>query len=236
MRFHVVLFLLITFGPIGVLASAQDHLEPETGIFTPYEWQTVYAQNIREVLLKNAKPNHQARMICCPSFAPEWVVTVSRQGEGEMFTQGTRSYFVEYVVANKQIWNDKKKTVKPGVKRTKVSLDRETAETVSQVWGQMLMGVRHPEDRGRSEDGVTFHFTRAAGWIKGGPRSGGGEGKAWMPAEDAFMGPPGELAAIGVALKEYANAKPDEREKMASKIRAQAMRLMDKLGQVKEPG
>lgn len=235
MRFGVALLLLITFNPLGVLATAQDHLEPETGIFTPYEWQSVYAQNIREVLLKNSKPNHQARMICCPSFAPEWVVTVSRQGEGEMFTQRTRSYFVEYVVANEQIWNDEKKTVKAGVKRAKASLDRETAEAVSEVWHQMLMGVRRSGHRNRSEDGVTFHFTRAAGWIKGGPPSAGGEGKAWMPDEDKFMGPPGELAAIGVALKEYANAKHVEREKMALRIRAQAMRLIDKLGQVKEP-
>ncbi len=175
-------------------------------------------------------------MICCPSFAPEWMVygfPLKARGRCSHKARDLTSSSTSW--RTNKIWNDEQKTVKPGVKRAKASLDRETAEAVSEAWHQMLMGVRRSGHRNRSEDGVTYHFTRAAGWIKGGPTSTGGEGKAWMPDGDKFMGPPGELAAIGVALKAYANAKPDEREKMASKIRAQVTRLMVKLGQVKEP-
>ena len=52
-------------------------------------------KKLRKVLLKDAAVHHQARMICCPSFDPEWAITLTREGETELFPGNQRDYFVE---------------------------------------------------------------------------------------------------------------------------------------------
>jgi hypothetical protein len=78
-------------------AGVQDHLEPEPGILSQPRWQWDYAQRLREVLLEGATGNHLARMVCLPSFEPEWVVTVVREEAKDLDTPHT--YYVESVVA-----------------------------------------------------------------------------------------------------------------------------------------
>ena len=232
-RLVTILAVLTPFS--GTPAFGQVYLEPEAGVFTPYEWEWHYARNLREVLLKDLGPNHQARMICCPSSSPEWVVNIVRQGEGELFRQGTREYSVEYAGAEEIIFNDKLKLIRPRVRKAQAPLDRETAEAVSEAWHRMLTRVRAQGLRNRPEDGVTYHFSRNAGLVEGGPPPGIGQGVARMNDEE-FIGPTGQLAEIGVALKEYVTGKPERRDHAAARVRGLAKRLNTQLSAAKRPG
>ena len=229
-----VLSLVILLGFLRTRATAQDHLEPETGLFAAPEWQFAYARNLREILLKDAPPDHDARMICRHSFSPEWVVTVTRDGEREPFSEGTHDYSVEYVGANKILFNDEGKTVRAGVRRERAPLDRPTAEAVSEVWRRMLLGVRRSEGRDRADDGVRFHFSRASGGFRkagDGPPAGGGDGQTWTSREEEpHDGMTGEMVSIGLALKSYTLAKPEGRGKIGAEIKAGAERLKAKSG------
>src|SRR5947209_8732059 len=87
---------------LGLSASAQDHLEPEEGLLAADDLHWNYAKRIRDVLLKDAASDYQARMVCLPSFEPEWVVTVVREDGPRRDDPG--HYFVEYVAVDKQLW------------------------------------------------------------------------------------------------------------------------------------
>ncbi len=62
-------------------ARAQDHLEPEEGAFSKPQDESDYHNRVRDVLLKDPASDHIARMICLPSFKPEWVVTVAEESD-----------------------------------------------------------------------------------------------------------------------------------------------------------
>ena len=64
----------------GAAVFAQDHLVPEDGN-TERERTTdgIIRKNFRAVLLKDAAQYFTARLVCNPSFDPEWVVTVVRE-------------------------------------------------------------------------------------------------------------------------------------------------------------
>ena len=68
---------------------------PESGSLNESQSHWVYMKKLRKVLLKDAAVHHQARMVCCPSFDPEWAITLTREGETELFPGNQRDYFVE---------------------------------------------------------------------------------------------------------------------------------------------
>jgi hypothetical protein len=127
------------------LTSAQDHLVPEAGILNAADYRWNYSKKLRTVMLRDATPYFTARLVCIPSFDPEWMVTVVREcDEGQYAPDHPHTYFVEYAGAEKSLWYAKKfRKVK--VKRVRANLDRETAEAVAEVWRRMLRDVRYPE-------------------------------------------------------------------------------------------
>jgi hypothetical protein len=220
-------------------ASAQDHLEPEEGILNQPEWQWDYAKRLRDVLLKDAASYHLARMVCLPAFEPEWVVTVVRE-DGEDF-DAPHSYYVECVGAEKKLFRQRD-AESLTVKKSRAPLDRETAESLNKTWRRMLRRTRYPGNSGLGADGVSYHFSRYVPLIDRGqndPLAGWERGMIWSPDEESLCG---ELVAIGERLKEYAQAKPEDRDKIRSEIRAKADKLGTKLdrrgrnGEADRPG
>jgi hypothetical protein len=222
---HVTLILAaqLTF---CLSASAQDHLEPEQAVLNQPEWQWDYAKRLREVLLKDGATYHLARMVCLPAFEPEWVVTVVRE-DGEDF-DAPHSYYVEYVGAEKKLFRPKEPH-SSAVKRSRAPLDRETAESLNKTWRRMLRATRYARVPGLGADGVNYHFSRFVAMTDRGqsdPLAGWEQGWIWTPDEES---PCGEIVAIGERLKEYAQAKPEVRDKIAAAIRSKADQLRVKL-------
>ena len=124
------------------------------------------------------------------------------------------------------------------MKREVASLDRETAEAVSEIWQQMLNATQKPETiTGGIEDGVTFHFSRDVppsmhrGWL--GPSAGVGEGQVHEPRVNSITG---EFAALGGALKKYSLAQSEERDKIRAEISTRVAQLKAKLNRQPQPG
>lgn len=211
---------------LGVTASAQDHLEPEEGMLNLSKMEWDYGQRLREVLLKDAADYHLARMVCLPSFQPEWVVTVVREDPKDF--DGPHTYYVECVVAERKLFPPKKSQ---GVKarKARAPIDGETAESLNQVWRRMLRTPRYPKEPGLGADGVDYHFSRFVPMVDCGrpdPLAGWEQGKIWSPDEES---PCGELVIIGERLKAYAEAEPKNREKARQEIRESVAKLRARL-------
>jgi hypothetical protein len=225
-----VVVLVMQLAP-GLSALAQDHLEPEEGLLAADELHWDYAKRIRDVLLKDSASDYLARMVCLPSFEPEWAVTVVREDGPRR--DDSITYFVEYVVVEKQLWPPGNRAAQNArVRKFRAVLDSETAGSLNAIWGRMLRSVRFPDELQTGEDGENYHFS---GFIS--PIAAGGgafpgtsdraEGKIWSPEEGSLCG---EFVGIGVELKTYALAQePLDREKLALKIRDMVNQLTAKL-------
>jgi hypothetical protein len=208
--------------------QAQDHLEPEEGILEMDEDSWDYSKRLRTILLKDAATYHLARMVWLPSFAPESVVTVVRHDEGFLTPDDQLTYFVEYAVVEKPLWGaENVRAVK--VKKSRANLDRKTAEAVQEVWRLMLRTVRYPDKHRDGLDGETYRFSRGVPLLdRGRPSLVGGfeHGQIWTPDAGSMTR---ELVAIGESLKNYALARPEEKDNLRAEILAKSNRLRIKL-------
>jgi hypothetical protein len=214
-------------------APAQDHLEPEDGVLNQTEREWDYAKNLREALLKDAGRYHLARMVCLPSFEPEWVVTVVREDGHD--PDSPPSYYVEYVVTERKLFPPGGSQT-PRVKRSRATLDPETAESLNKTWRGMLRRVRYPSELRLGADGVTYHFSRFVPLTVRGesdPLAGWEQGRTWTPDPQSLCG---RLVAIGERLKDYAQAKPKNSEQIRSEIRAKLDKLRAELESHKGTG
>lgn len=221
----VVLTVQLISGPS---ASAQDHLEPESGILNAPGSTWDFSKRLRDVLLKNAASYHLARMVCIPSFETEWVVTVVREDGDDL--DDPQTYFVEYVGAESNL-SQSKDSDNIKVKKARVALDPDTAEFLNTTWRRMLRRTHYSkQDRvGLGADGVGYHFSRFVPLIdrgRGDPHAGHEQGQTWSPEQDS---PCGDLVAIGEGLRDFALAKPEDRLKLGSVIRDRTIRLRVKL-------
>jgi hypothetical protein len=225
--------VLLTQFTVCLNASAQNHLEPERGLLNQPEGQWSYAQRLREAILKDAAGYHLARMVCLPSFEPEWVVTVVRQTAEDH--DRPHFYYVEFMGAEKNLFHPNE-SQGVTVKKSRAPLDRETAESLNKTWRRMLRTTRYPKEPRLGADGVNYHFSRFLPLIDGGrsdPLAGWEQGTIWAPDEDSECG---ELVAIGERLKIYAQARPEDREKARQAIRESTAKLevrLDRVGPTK---
>jgi hypothetical protein len=212
--------------------SAQDHLVPEEGILNRSEASWSHAKVIREVLLKDAATYHLARMVCLPAFQRKWVVTLVRE-DGQDW-DAPHTYYVEYVGAVKKLIPPRG-SGSVSVKKSRASIDGETAEAVNKTWRRMLHATRYPEELRLVTDGETYAFSRFVPVTdrgKNDPLWGWEQGRIWSPDETSLCG---ELVAIGEQLKEYALARPEDRDKVRSEIRVKTDQLRAKLDRPRVP-
>lgn len=231
MRIRRAIGLLLLLGSSGLPARAQDRLEPERGPLNERDHHWEYMAKLRATLLKDAPGYFVARMVCLPSFRREWMVTVVREGGEGRAPDDKPTYSIEYVEVGTQVWG----TEDVGsirLDRTRAGLDPETAEAVGGAWLRMLREIRYPEERRDGKDGVTYHFSRAVPFRRRDQAGGFEEGQIWSPREEAATV---QLVAIGEGLKRYTTARPEDREKIAAEIRAEAKRLRERLDNRRRP-
>ena len=153
----------------------------------------------------------------------------------EKTLDGPHTYYVECVVAERKLFPPRESQ---GVKarKARAPIDGETAESLNQVWRRMLRTPRYPKESGVGADGVQYHFSRFLPLIDCGrpdPLGGWEEGRIWSPDEESSCG---QLVAIGERLKAYANARPEDREKVRREIRERTTKLgarLDRAGPTK---
>ena len=214
-----------------------DHLEPDLGILSGSAQNDLYHLKIRVVLRDGFAAGVLLRMVCVPSFEPEWMVFL-REDNG--------NYSIHKLVAQKHLWGtelermyaDPKKIPKEireeippdwrevGVDETSAPIKETTARILATLWAAMLEDARYPHLAPYSEnrsffkvglDGENYHFSM---FVK---NHGAAAGCVWSPEPTTKTG---RLVEIAHQLASLSSAPTEQRLKIEEGIRNKAISLL----------
>ncbi len=215
---------LCPFSSLNLRANGQDYLEPEKGNFNDRaEDLFFYDRDIVLYLLKeqNARGSDydlRARVVCLPSFFPEWSVSVWENGD---------EHWIELAVAEELLWESEQRA-KVKIKTSIVPVDAETAAILHSLWTEMLVRVRYPaqeDDIVSSTDGQDYHFScihRPRGLLAGVAR---------CPTPGTLIVRMTELADL---LRDYAGSPEAERPGRAATISEKAKQMKVDMEKIKK--
>lgn len=226
--------------------EAQRNLEPEPGILAEFD---SYYYKVGALFSRGYENDVVFRMVCIPSFEPEWMVGIREDGETytafvlrpEIHIWKTELIPMYESGQIKRIVTDEKGEVmaqiasndiarlksevpkdfrKIGVAEKSEAIDAETARLLAELWSGMLLAARHPRETSAGLDGVTYHFSMLI------PGQAIASGKIWTPSPDTRTG---MLSTLGELLAAYVDAAPDKRQDILKEIRRTARNLHRKL-------
>ena len=227
--------------------EAHQHLAPEPGLLAEFD---SYDHKIRTVLSEGYGRDVLFRMICIPSFEPEWMVGIEKDDNNTcsvfvlrpnkhiwkselipMYESGQITEIVQTAdgsIESRKATNDLERLKREmpsdfrniGVEKQSAGIDAGTADLLAEAWSQMILKARHPEEDVIGLDGVTYHFSM---WIQG---RGIVSGKIWCPEQNTNTG---LLTSIGHSLMTYVTADKDKRVMLLNEIRATASKLNKRL-------
>lgn len=148
--------------------EAQDHLEPEQGDLTAYDFSLEYHSNVRSYLLKSLSDRPIVRMVVLPSFTPEYVISLDQIGDDY--------YQVTKIEMDSNIWYSRNpEEIKRSVK-TKM-INSEIADSLSSLYLIALSKTKYPAEPMIYTDGINYHFAAVANFgvhtaTKHSPRQG----------------------------------------------------------------
>jgi hypothetical protein len=215
-------------GGFSVPVPRSPYLEPEDSPFSVpansrLRW---YELILAEALLKPAEDDPQsdsfwarrgaiARVVCLPSFEPEWALWLRRDDK--------TVFSVSLTEAERSLWysslKDENPLLVPVVKRRR-ELPMELVSAICEVWRKVLFETRHPQTHFPGCDGVTYHFSH---WAQ---ETGTMAGKTWSPPEAT---PPGRLVAISHSLRRFLIEDELSIELVMERIRKQVASLSAQL-------
>jgi hypothetical protein len=201
-----------------------------------------YDEMVAAVLSRSFAPDVRARMLCLPSFEPEWVAGLRRTGG----PGGRILAFVER--AKDSIWHvrhfeleraSKIKTTDasgrelslaelhpegpPGLERiitgySEQEVDSDTADLVERVWSVALgeMRIPSPGEGNLGLDGVSYYF-----WKAGAPAK---VGRSWSPRKGSRMA---ELVNLGGSLAAVADSLGTSKEQHLQNVRQLATAFLN---------
>ena len=200
-------------------ALSQDHLIPDVGVLVDPD---VYHQKIRHVFGQAFDKDVTLRVVVLPSFKNEYAVGVRIKDEAaEVFLLEPSSSIWDTELVRlskaghirtfslkggKEIPLDDDEDFKELKRKTPADyrtikanrkarpIPRDLADRLQKLWGDMLLGVKHPAEPINGDDGVTYHFSA---WLLG---RGDLSGQVWSPDEDSKTG---RLTALVEELAAY---------------------------------
>jgi hypothetical protein len=203
------------------ILEGQQNLEPEAGKLAGVDDR--YDRQVLSLFIKGYEQDVIFRMICIPSFTPEWLVGIRK-------TEGKYTAFI--LRPEKHIWrefisressNDAeigKHLSQIPVNEKSEAIDAETAELLSDVWSAMLLSVRHPRERNCGHDGTIYHFSMEI------PKRGTAGGTIWEPSPDTRTG---LLSSLGELIAVYIDASPRKKQEILKEINHKAKALRKRL-------
>lgn len=159
-------------------------------------------------------PADVARMIVCPSWLPEYAVSVHSQGP--FSADDVAKYYVTVTRASTNIWSARQPVE---VRRLDAELAASTALAVKEAWREMLLTTRpYEQPIDSSVDGEIVEFALAQ------PSRPPLRGELpENPASDVLT-----LEKLGNLLVKYCEVPPNERAELSKEIEKAAKRLLNK--------
>jgi hypothetical protein len=187
-----------------------DHLEPVDPY--PRGWGVRFSE-IRTRF--NLGPSFYLQMFVCPSFDPEYVVRMHGNEKdlnvSEEGFNAAEKVFLTYSIADKSVYDDKRKQQKVTVSTKTVDFPKPLAARVHKLWHRMLRRTRYSDTYYGGVDGTNYEFAMW-GWY----------GTIWSPKQRQS---PLLLIELGDSLIDYCKAVPSERPAAAKAIEDKAAQL-----------
>lgn len=175
---------------VGRAPGYADHLLPAESYFANADWHHAYYRAVRESLGAGLSDEPLARVLVMPSFLPEYVLSVQRNGAG---------YSLTYRVCQPSVYQTYESHLPVRVRTTTVPLRPAVATAVARVFTAAVGQTRYPT--GGSDDGFdgtryTFiTYERTAHFV--GFRSG----ERWSPPATTRLG---ALVQLQATLRQLA--------------------------------
>jgi len=124
---------------------------------------------------------------------------------------------------NFRLWPE----VELGRPKHKVSMGLDEAAIIYDVWANMILETKYPKTPSGGLHGITYYFTTfIRGW-------GTITGQTWSPEDDA---PPKWMVDLSWNLKNWAEAKPKQRDSIWSEIKQGSEKILDYLADEENQG
>ena len=232
--------------------EAQRNLVPEAGILAEYD---SYDYKVRTLFAKGYSRGIVFRMVCRPSFTPEWLVGVRKANGGysafvlrpqehiwktELVPMYESGQITEIVmddsgasvsrIATNDISRLKREVPqdfrKIPVEEQSCALDPHISELLARCWSRMLLGSRHPRQSSLGCDGTTYHFSMRV------RERGIVSGRALSPSPQSQTG---LLSSLGELLATYIEAPKEEKMEILGQIKTRAELLERMLPKQAQP-
>jgi len=176
----IVVLLLVGADP-AIAGSMADDLQPSDGVFSEPISLSYYLALRRALLAEH--DYRRCQMLTVPSFDPEWVVYLTRDGSGPTHVVVKRFKTQLWLQMPHNLPNSSRRSGSsidtsvslPPVERVTAVLPQQTADLLERTWARMLARVKYPETTSVGVDGTTYYMLH---WQRGlGVRSG----KTWSP-------------------------------------------------------
>lgn len=158
------IFLLIII--LFVSNIEAQNLEPNNSIFDIYNFEFEYYSKIRNKLFKDMSDDPMIRLLVTPSFSPEYIFQIERDGNNE--------YLAKLNIANKNIWYNKE-IEKIIVNQHVAKINENDVNLLNDVYSSIIDKVHHPIKESIGMDGTTYYLSV---W-----KTGLKSGEIWSPKD-----------------------------------------------------
>lgn len=210
-RLSVIICLILA--AFIVKSKDLDNLKPDASTLTDFDYSSAYKAAIKKRLLAGLCEFPVARTIVCPSFEPEFVVSIEPQknknGDGY---DHSKTYLI-LRTCNPSIWSTYSNNDSSIIVTKEILIDSVFSQSVERLFKTALSEAKFSLIPTSGLDGTNYHFISTVMF------EGVHSGYAWSPDSTTKMG---ELCQISELLRDYCETN-DER------IRDQILKKSNKL-------
>jgi hypothetical protein len=155
-----VMASILTVGMLIPLSiAAQEHLEPEHGVFSV--WTAAYQERIREVFAEGYRYDVLLKAIILDSSSTESLIALRQSPDGlETVHLAAATDICNHSFLPQPEGSRRRSEIAPiQIKVTRRPIDKHTADDIMTLWKKVLLETRYAEPGRFGKDGVIYMFS-----------------------------------------------------------------------------
>ncbi len=154
-----LIFICLLLATIIVKSQDLDNLKPDASTLTDFDFHSDYKSKIRKILLADLSEFPIARTIVCPSFEPEFAVSIetkkNKNGKGY---DDSKKYII-LRTCNPSIWSSFQRNNDSSIVSTKeILIDSTFSQAVESLFKTALSKARFSLKPTSGLDGTNYYF------------------------------------------------------------------------------
>jgi hypothetical protein len=156
-RFSILIFLLLA--AFIVKAQDLDCLKPDAGTLTDFDYRSDYKSKIRQKLLADLSEFPIARVIVCPSFESEFVISIETKKNKDGKGYDDSNQYLILRTCNPSIWSCIQNNNDSSIVFTKeILIDSTFYQTIKRLFNAALSKARFSFKPTNGLDGTNYYF------------------------------------------------------------------------------